>query len=153
MKQEIRFIGTLWSKFQIRFELHDVQWRWVGFIHPKTSATAASQSSQKQSKAVPLHAMVALGGERWYSSYSFLTSATIWGWVVSVTPRPRFVSGKGPPVPIVQEAGWTPLCPEDRGKILCPCRGSNPCHPVVQSVVTHYTDWATSAPRKVHKVF
>jgi hypothetical protein len=28
--------------------------------------------------------------------------------VVSVTPRPRFASGKGPPVPIVQEAGWDP---------------------------------------------
>jgi hypothetical protein len=32
-----------------------------------------------------------------------------------------------------------------RGKILCPCRGSNPDHPVVQSVVRHYTDWATPA--------
>jgi hypothetical protein len=30
-----------------------------------------------------------MGGER-YSSYSYLTSATRWGWVVSVTPRPRF---------------------------------------------------------------
>jgi hypothetical protein len=29
-------------------------------------------------------------------------------WVVSVTPRPRFAPGKGPPVPIVQEAGWAP---------------------------------------------
>jgi hypothetical protein len=29
----------------------------------------------KKSKAIPLHAMVALGGERRYSSYSFLTSA------------------------------------------------------------------------------
>jgi hypothetical protein len=28
-----------------------------------------------KSKAVPIHAMVALGGERRYSSYSFLTSA------------------------------------------------------------------------------
>jgi hypothetical protein len=29
---------------------------------------------------------------------------------------------------------------EIRGKILYPCRGSNPDHPVVQSVVRHYTD-------------
>jgi hypothetical protein len=29
---------------------------------------------------------------------------------------------------------------EVRGKILCPCRGSNPDRPVVQSVVRHYTD-------------
>jgi hypothetical protein len=26
--------------------------------------------------------------------------------VVSVTPRPRFTPGKGPQLPIVQEAGW-----------------------------------------------
>jgi hypothetical protein len=32
---------------------------------------------------------------------------------------------------------------EDRGKILCPRRGSNPDRPVVQPVVRHYTDWAT----------
>jgi hypothetical protein len=47
-----------------------------------------------------------LGGEQ-YSSYSF-DLGTRWGWVVSVTPLPRFVPGKGPPVPIVQEAGWAP---------------------------------------------
>jgi hypothetical protein len=37
---------------------------------------------------------------------------------------------------------------EVRGKILCPCRGSNPDRPVVQSVVRHYTDCATPAPVK-----
>jgi hypothetical protein len=35
---------------------------------------------------------------------------------------------------------------EDRGKILCPCRGSNLVRPVVQPVVRHYTAWANSAP-------
>jgi hypothetical protein len=35
-----------------------------------------------------------------------LDLVTKWGLVVSVTPRPRFAPGKGPPVPIVQEAGW-----------------------------------------------
>jgi hypothetical protein len=35
---------------------------------------------------------------------------------------------------------------EVRGIILFPCRGSNPDLPVVQSVVRHYTDWATPAP-------
>jgi hypothetical protein len=30
------------------------------------------------------------------------------GWVVSVTPRPRFPPGKRTPVPIGQEAGWAP---------------------------------------------
>jgi hypothetical protein len=49
---------------------------------------------------------------------------------------------KGPPVPIVQEAGWavrTGLDTEDRGKMLCPSRESNPDRPVVQPVVRHYT--------------
>jgi hypothetical protein len=35
---------------------------------------------------------------------------------------------------------------EDRGKILCPCQGSNPDRPVVQPVVKHYTAWANPAP-------
>jgi hypothetical protein len=34
---------------------------------------------------------------------------------------------------------------EDRGKILCPCRGSNPDRPVVQPVVRHYTACANPA--------
>jgi hypothetical protein len=61
--------------------------------------------SGSQNKAVLLNAMVALGGERRYSSYSFLTSALDRGWVVSVMPRLRFALGKGTPVPIIQEAG------------------------------------------------
>jgi hypothetical protein len=32
---------------------------------------------------------------------------------------------------------------EVRGKILCPCRGSNPDRPVIQPVVRHYTAWAS----------
>jgi hypothetical protein len=40
--------------------------------------------------------------------------------------------------------GWVGLTvgldTEVRGKILCLCRESNPDHPVVQSVVRHYTD-------------
>jgi hypothetical protein len=35
---------------------------------------------------------------------------------------------------------------EDRGKILCPCRGSNPDRPVIQPVVRHYTARANPAP-------
>jgi hypothetical protein len=64
-------------------------------------------------------------------------------------PAALLPSGKGSPVPIVQEAGWAPepvWTQEDRGKILCPCRGSNPNRPVVQPVVRHYTAWATPAP-------
>jgi hypothetical protein len=45
-------------------------------------------------------------GERRYSSYSFLTSALNGGeWSVSLPGR-ALAPGKGPPVPIVQEAGW-----------------------------------------------
>jgi hypothetical protein len=56
---------------------------------------------KKKSKAVPLHAMEALGGERRYSSYSFSTSALDGGeWSVS-RPGRAFTSGERTPVPIV----------------------------------------------------
>jgi hypothetical protein len=55
-------------------------------------------------KALLLHAMEALWGERRYSSYSFTTSALNGGeWSAALLPP-----GKGPAVPIVQEAGWAP---------------------------------------------
>jgi hypothetical protein len=57
---------------------------------------------KKKAKAVPLHVTKALGGDRKYSSYSFLTSALDGGeWSTSRPGRAL------PPVPIVQEAGWT----------------------------------------------
>jgi hypothetical protein len=57
-------------------------------------------------------------------------------------PGRALLPGKGPPVPIVQEAGCTRagLDTEATGKVLCLCRGSNPDGPVVQPVVRHYTD-------------
>jgi hypothetical protein len=54
--------------------------------------------------------------------------------------------GKGPPVPIVQEAGrapepvWTQRLEEKSSATVWDRT------PVVQSVVRHYTDWATPAP-------
>jgi hypothetical protein len=93
-------------------------------------------------------------GERRYSSYSYLTSATIWGWVVSVTPRPRFTPGERTPG-THWRGGWVGLraCLDAgaRRKILCPCRGSNLDHPIVQPVVRHYTAWATAVPQQVDK--
>jgi hypothetical protein len=79
------------------------------------------------------------------------------GRVVSVTTRPCFTPWKRTP-----GTHWTGswvgsragLDTEDSGKILCPCRGSNPDRPVVQPVVRHYTAWANQAPymlgRRLH---
>jgi hypothetical protein len=47
-------------------------------------------------------------GERRYSSYSFLTSALDGGEWSASRPSRGLPPGKGPPVPIVQEAGWAP---------------------------------------------
>jgi hypothetical protein len=74
---------------------------------------------------------------------------TRWGWVVSVTPRPRFTPGERTPGTHCT-GGWVDprvgLDKEARGNILCPCLGSNPDRPIVQPVVRHYTAWANPAP-------
>jgi hypothetical protein len=60
-----------------------------------------------KSKEVPPYAMEAQGKRR-YSSYSFMTSALDGGeWSASRSGR-ALPPGKGPPVPIGQEAGWAP---------------------------------------------
>jgi hypothetical protein len=54
--------------------------------------------------------------------------------------------GKGPPVSIVQEAGWAPEPVSTQGleeKSSAPVGDRTP---IVQPVVRHYTDWATAAP-------
>jgi hypothetical protein len=53
-----------------------------------------------KSKAVPLHAMQALGGEEVYSSYSFTASALDGGEWSASRPGRALPPGKGPPVPI-----------------------------------------------------
>jgi hypothetical protein len=68
------------------------------------------------------------------------------GWVVSVTPPPRFTSRKGPPVPTGQGAGWAPQpvwTQKLQEKSFRLCRGSYLDRPVVQPVARHYTDWVT----------
>jgi hypothetical protein len=47
-------------------------------------------------------------GERMYSFYSFATSAVDRGERSAPRPGRALPPGKGPPVPIVQEAGWAP---------------------------------------------
>jgi hypothetical protein len=100
----------------------------------------------KKGKAVPLHAMEALVGRGGIELLLIHDLGTRWGWVVSVTPRPRFTPAERTPVPIVQEAG---LDTEATGKILCPCQGLNLDRPVVHPVVRHYTAWANPAPNLV----
>jgi hypothetical protein len=77
------------------------------------------------SKAVQLHAMVALGSCPDCTLSWVKDPSTHWtgGWV-----GPR-----------------NGLDTEVRGRILCPCQGSNLSHPVIQSIVRHYTDWGTPA--------
>jgi hypothetical protein len=81
-------------------------------------------------------------GEKRCSSYSFLTS-TLDGCGRSASrPGRALHRGKDPGTHCT--GGWvgprTALDTEVRGKILCPCRGSNPDRRVVQPVARHYTD-------------
>jgi hypothetical protein len=88
-------------------------------------------------------------GERRYSSYPFTTSALDGVSGQRDAPASLLPSGKGLPVPTGQEAGWVqePVWTQrldEKSSFLW--RRSNLDRSVVQSVVRHYTDWATSAP-------
>jgi hypothetical protein len=54
-------------------------------------------------------------------------------------------TGEGPPVPIVQEAGWAP---EPVWTQRLEEKSFAPAGDRTQSVVRHYTDWATPAPKQ-----
>jgi hypothetical protein len=77
-----------------------------------------------------------------YSSYSFSTWALDGVSGQRHAPAALYPRGNDPPGTHCT-GGWVGiragLDKEDRGKILCPCRGSNLDHPVVQSVDRHYT--------------
>jgi hypothetical protein len=85
-------------------------------------------------------------GEIRYSSYSFTTSALDGGEWLASRPGRTLAPGKGPPVPIVQEAGcapepvWTQRLEEKSFRL---CRGSKLDRPVVQPVARQCTDSAT----------
>jgi hypothetical protein len=69
-------------------------------MYPMALQSLKNLDLPKQSSPATCHG--GAWGESRYSSYSFTTSALDGGeW-------PRFAPGKGPPVPIVQEAGWAP---------------------------------------------
>jgi hypothetical protein len=79
----------------------------------------------KIGKVVPLRPIEAHLGDRRYSSRR--------GWVVSITPRPRFTPGQRAPGTHCT-GGWVGpragLNAQVRGKIFCLCRGSNAGSPV-----------------------
>jgi hypothetical protein len=54
--------------------------------------------------------------------------------------------GKGPAVPIEQEAGWAPEPVWTQGLEEKSSASVGDRTPVIQSVVRHHTDWATAAP-------
>jgi hypothetical protein len=96
--------------------------------------------------AVLLHAMKAHGGERRYNSYSYLTSTLDGGEWSASCPGCTLPLGKKPPVPIGQEAGWAPEPVwtqrlEEKSSASVGHRTL-----VVQSIVSHYTDWAIPVP-------
>jgi hypothetical protein len=91
-------------------------------------------------KAAPLHAVEEHGGERRYSSYSYLTSALDGGEWSSSRPGRALPPGKGPPVPILQEAEWAPEPVWTQGleeKSSAPVGDRTP---IVHPAVRHYTE-------------
>jgi hypothetical protein len=99
-----------------------------------------------KAKAVPLHVTEALWGERKYSSYLHSTSALDEGEWSASRPARALASGKGPPVPTGQEAGWTlelVWAQRLQEKSFRLCRGSNLDRLVVQPEARHYSDLAT----------
>jgi hypothetical protein len=96
-----------------------------------------------------------MGGEE-VQLLLILNLGTRWGWVVSVTPRPRFTpGGRTPGTHWI--GGWVGpragLDAETKRKIICPCRGSNLDRPIVQPVIRHYTAWATPAPTILKQIW
>jgi hypothetical protein len=91
-----------------------------------------------------------LGGRR-YSFYSFLTSALDGGEWSASRPDRALPPGKGPPVPIGQEAGWAsePVWTQRLKEKSSAPIGDRIT--IVQPAVRHYTEWATAAPIKYCK--
>jgi hypothetical protein len=103
-----------------------------------------------KSNAVPLHAMAAQGGERRYSSYSYLTSALDEGEWPASRPSHALPPGKEPPIPIGREAGWAPEPVWTQGLEEKSSASVGDRIPIVQPVVRHCTDWATAAPNSIY---
>jgi hypothetical protein len=128
--------GRMCSKYVTR--IHN----WYEWNKHVLSEHMFSCSCVSKSKAVPLRAMEALGGER-YSSYSFTTSALDRGeWSAShpgraFTPGERTCGTHCTGCWVGPEPVWTQRLEE---KCFAPAGNRTP---IVQPVVRHYTDWAT----------
>jgi hypothetical protein len=92
-------------------------------------------------------------GERRYSSYSFLTSALEGGEWSASRPGRALPPGKGPPVPIVQEAGWAPEPVWTQGLEEKSSASVGNRTPIVQPVVRHKTARATAIQAKWENQF
>jgi hypothetical protein len=84
-------------------------------------------------------------GERRYSLYSSLTSALDRSEWSASRPGRALPPGKGPTVPIGQGAGWAPEPVWTQRLEEKSSASVGDRTPVVQSVVSHYTNWATPA--------
>jgi hypothetical protein len=84
-----------------------------------------------------------------YSSYSYLTSALDEGEWSASRPGLALPPGKEHPVPIVQEAGWAPEPVWTQRLEEKSSASVGDRTPVVQSVVSYCTDWATAAHSNV----
>jgi hypothetical protein len=96
-----------------------------------------------KAKAVPLHAIKALGGKGGIAPTHSRPRQLDWGAWSAPRPGHALARGKGPPVPTVQEGGWAPepvWTQRLEEKSFRLCRGSNPGRPVVQPVARHYTN-------------
>jgi hypothetical protein len=112
--------------FSVRYECHDVN-NDSGYLDIYSPTI-------KQSSPATRHD--GTWGERRYSSYSFLTSALDGGDGQRHAPAALYPGERTPGTHWT--GGWVGpragLDTEARGRIRCPCRGSNPYRPVVQSV-------------------
>jgi hypothetical protein len=80
-----------------------------------------------------------LGGEELYL-LPILDLGTRWGWVVSVTPRPRFYPrGKDPRYPSYRRLGGPKIQRLEENSLA----SAGDRTAIVQSVARHYTTWAT----------
>jgi hypothetical protein len=94
-------------------------------------------------KSSPTTRHEAAGRGEQYSCYTFSNSALDGDEWLASRPGRALPPRKGPPVPIVQEAGWAsePVWTQRlEEKSFRLCQGSNLDRPVVQPVARHYTD-------------